>query len=151
MVLFFNAVPLTFTLNVQRLNITMGNRANFTCRARGTNITLHWEVLGVGVYRDCTDEAFCVMYTSAVNSVSSTLEIDVTQPSGTEITVRCVVEQTFGGRSHQSSIIGQLTVQDVPPDGKMFSYILHSKHMQLCHSLVPRPPPFLFFGLRVLY
>ena len=151
MVLFFNAVPLTFTQNVQSRNITVGNRANFTCHARGTNITLHWEVLGVGVYHDCTDEAFCVIYTSAVNSVSSTLEIDVTQPNGTEVTVHCVVDQIFGERGQQGVIIGLLTVQDVPPDGKMFSYILHSKHMQLYHSLVPRPPPFSFFGLRVLY
>ena len=134
MVLFFNAVPLTFTQNVQSLHVTMGNHANFTCCARGTNITLYWEILGMGVYHDCTDEAFCVRITSAVNSVSSTLEIDTTQPSGTEISVHCVVEQTFGGRTHQSIIsTGQLTVQDVPPDGKMYSYTLHSKHMQLCH------------------
>ena len=126
-VLFFNAVPLTFTQNVQSRNISMGNHANFTCCARGTNITLYWEILGVGVYHDCTDEAFCVRIMSAVSSLSSTLEIDITEPNVT-MWVYCVVEQIFGDWHYMSFSTGQLTVQDIPPNGKMCSYTLHGKH-----------------------
>ena len=88
----------------------MGDRANFTCCAEGTNITVYWEIQG-RKYRDCSIQAFCVTYTSEVNSVSSTLEIDITQLNGTEIGLHCVVEQSFGGRTTRNISTGQLNLQ----------------------------------------
>ena len=110
-----------FTRTIQRShNVTVGDRANFTCCARGTNITVYWEIQG-REYRDCSIQAFCVTYTSEVNSVSSTLEIDTTQPNGTEIGLHCVVEQSFGQQTARSISSGQLNLQ-----GDVFMCMLHA-------------------------
>lgn len=117
-----------FTENVQSHHAIMGNKANFTCQVSGTQITLHWEILGrSGKYQDCTDPAFCVRSISETNFVNSTFEIDTTQLDATSITVHCVVQQNFRAQTIIRSITGELTLQDVPPDGKMCSqsYVMY--------------------------
>ena len=114
-----------FTENVQSHHAIMGNKANFTCQVSGTHITLHWEILGrSGKYQDCTDPAFCVRSISETNFVNSTFEIDTTQLDATGITVHCVVQQNFWAQTIIRSSTGELTLQDVPPDGKMCSHVL---------------------------
>ena len=104
-------MPITFTLDVQIRDATMGDSANFICCAGGTNITtVYWEIEGKGNnYHDCSEQGFCVRNMSACR----TLEIDTTQINRTQTIVRCVVEQMFGGRTNRSISTGQLTVRDM--------------------------------------
>ena len=105
---YLSAEPLTITQDVQSQNVTMGENASFTCPVRGTNITVYWEIVGRGTYRDCSNQAFCV-------DDSSTFTIDSTELEEGEFTVRCVVNQMFGDRSNTSSSSGQLIVRSPPP------------------------------------
>ena len=93
----------------------MGENANFTCHARGTNISAYWVIDG-NEHRDCNNQPFCVNTTSGDSFVSSTLTIDTTQLRDTETmeTVRCVVEQVFRGQADSSDSTGQLTVRASP-------------------------------------
>ena len=113
-----------FTQNVQSHNVIMGNQANFTCHVSGTHVIVHWEIQEKGdEYHDCTDQAFCVRSMSDARSVNSTFEIDTTQLDATGVRVHCVVEQNLDDRTVIRSSTGQLTLQDVPPDGKMCSHV----------------------------
>ena len=113
-----------FTQNVQSDTVLVGNWANLTCHVSGTRLTLHWEIQGRGdEYHDCTDQAFCVRNMSDARSVNSTFEIDTTQLDATGIRVHCVVEQKLGDQTVIRSSTGQLTLQDVPPDGKICSHV----------------------------
>ena len=112
--LSFATVSIVFTLDVQIRDVTMGDSANFTCCANGTDITLHWEIQERGNnYSDCSDQGFCVRNMSEVNSVCSTLEIDTAQVNRRETIVRCVVEQMFGEQTNRNISTGQLTVRDM--------------------------------------
>ena len=91
----------------------MGETANFTCRARGTNISISWEIDGMGNYHDCSNQTVCVNTTSDDSTANSTLTIDTAQVQDTK-TVRCVVEQVFGGQTRSSTSTGQLTVRPLP-------------------------------------
>ena len=103
---------IVFTLDVQIRDVTMGDSANFTCCANGTDITFHWEIEERrNNYRDCSDQGFCVRNMSEVNSACSSLQINTTQINRTETIVRCVVEYTRGAQSIIST--GQLTVRDM--------------------------------------
>ena len=99
---------LTITQDVQNQTVTVGENANFTCRASGTNISISWEIEGRGVYRGCDNQAFCV-------DDSNTFTIDSTELGEGEFNVRCVVDQMFGDRTNTSSSTGQLTVQSSSP------------------------------------
>ena len=121
-------LPIIFTLDVQIRDVTMGDTANFICCANDTDTTLHWEIEERrNNYHDCNDRAFCVGSTSEVNSTCSTLEIDTTQLNMTQTIVRCVLEQTLGGKTST----GQLTVRNVPR--KLFTYSthMHTYHMHI--------------------
>ena len=91
----------------------MGENANFTCRAGGTNITVYWEIDG-DEYRDCDNQDFCVRNMTVSNSVTSTFAIDTSELIG-NFTVRCVVNQMFGEQSDTNSSTGQLIVRSPPP------------------------------------
>ena len=104
--------PLRLTQDVQNQNVTRAESANFTCRARGTNISLSWQI-DENVYRDCSNQTFCVNTTSGDSSVSSILTINTAQLRDT--TVHCVLEQVFGGQTNSSISTGQLTVRAPPP------------------------------------
>ena len=100
------------------------NHGVITCHVSGTHVTVHWEIQERGdEYHDCTDQAFCVRSMSDARSVNSTFEIDTTQLAVTGIRVHCVVEQNIDDRTVIRSSTGQLTLQDVPPDGKMCSHV----------------------------
>ena len=101
------------TQDVQNQNVTVGENANFTCRARGTNITVYWERDG-DEYRDCDNQDFCVSDMTVNNSVTSTFTIDSTELIG-NFTVHCVVDQTFGDQSDTNRSSGQLIVRSLPP------------------------------------
>ena len=105
--------PLTITQDVQNQTVTMGENANFTCRARGTNISISWEIEG-DEHRDCSNQDFCVRNMSISSSVTSTFTIDTSELIG-NFTVRCVVNQTFGDQSDTNSSTGQLIVRPPPP------------------------------------
>ena len=89
----------------------MGENASFTCRARGTNITIYWEI-DEDEYRDCGNQDFCVNTTPGDRSISSVLTINTTQLRDTA--VHCVVEQVFGEQANSSSSTGQLIVRAPP-------------------------------------
>ena len=91
----------------------MGETANFTCRASGTNISISWEIDGIGNYRDCSNQTFCVNTFPDDSSANSTLRIDTAQVQDRR-TVRCVVNQVFGGQNNSSNSTGQLTVRPPP-------------------------------------
>ena len=107
----------------------MGETANFTCRARGTNISsISWEIDGMGNYRDCSNQTFCVM--PGDDSVSSTFTVNSTRLGEREFTVFCVVNQIFGDRTNMMNISRQLTVRPPPPTPTTTTSKTHIRHTQ---------------------
>ena len=66
----------------------------------------------MGNYHDCSNQTVCVNTISDDSSANSTLTIDTAQVQDTR-TVRCVVNQVFGGQNNSNTRTGQLTVR--PP------------------------------------
>ena len=121
--------PLTLTQDIQNQTVTVGENANFTCRTRGTNITVYWEIEG-DEYRDCDNQDFCIRNMSISNSVTSTFTVDTNELGN--FTVRCVVNQTFGDRSDRNSSTGQLIVQSPPPPSPSPSPSTSKTHTHKC-------------------
>jgi len=87
---------------------------NFTCSARGTDISIFWEIIGTE-YRDCSTPGFCVIDTTEEGSAESSSRFEITTGEdtmiGQPIPVKCVVQQMFGDRGmSQESSTAQLTV-----------------------------------------
>jgi len=101
---------ISITQETENQEVFVGERANFTCSARGTDISIFWETGGTE-YRDCT-QGFCVTDTTEEGSAESSSRFEIATGGdtmiGQPIPVRCVVEQRFRDRNMSST--AQLTV-----------------------------------------
>ena len=115
--IYYLFLPLPERINItqrtQDQEVSVGESVNFTCSARGTDISIFWEIRGTE-YWDCSTPGFCVTDTTKEGSAESSSRFEITTGEdmiGQPISVRCVVEQRFGDREvSQNSSTAQLTV-----------------------------------------
>ena len=94
----------------QDQEVSMGDIANFTCSAEGSNTSIFWEI-GGAEYRDCSTPLFCVRDTTGEGSVNSRIEITTGEDMIVEDTlVECIVEQRFGDQMNRDNSIARLTM-----------------------------------------
>ena len=115
--IYYLFLPLPERINItqrtQDQEVSVEESVNFTCSARGTDISIFWEIRGTE-YWDCSTPGFCVTDTTGEGSAESSSRFEITTGEdmmiGQPIPVKCVVDQRFRDRNMTRNSTAQLTV-----------------------------------------